>query len=112
MGKFSCHIRRLRAGIALALLAALLAAPTAALADRDGGNRCNRNDDRRGDDRGDGRGGNPSCANRETLVRVDEAECPPNPRRPLLIRKRKCCKSHEGKVHCDHFEHCPNESPS
>ncbi|MBI3769825.1 MAG: hypothetical protein HY271_15240 [Deltaproteobacteria bacterium] len=100
MRRLSCHIRRLRAGIALALLAAMLAAPAVALADRDGGNR------------DDARGVNLSCTDRETLVRVDEAVCPPNSHRPLFIRKRKCCMNPQSKMHCDHFDHCPNESPS
>jgi hypothetical protein len=123
MGRLSCHSRRLRAGITLALLAAMLAPPAAALADRDGrdgrdggggfniGSHDGDND--RDDDRDNGRGHViPTCGSRETLVRVDEAICPPNPRRPLIVRKRICCKNHQGRVHCDHFEHCPHESPS
>jgi hypothetical protein len=30
----------------------------------------------------------------------------------LIVRKRACCQNPQGRIHCDHFEHCPNESPS
>ena len=119
MGRLSFHVRRARAGIALALLATMIAAPTAAFADNKGKGG--------GDDHGPQKqakfdsddGGNPdhgpgslNCPGRETLVRVDEVTCPPNKNRPLIVRKRACCQNPAGRVHCDHFPHCPNESPS
>ncbi len=117
MGKLSCHVRRWRAGIVLALLAAMLAAPGAALADRDGrddrgGGDGDGRDRGRNEERDEGRRNNLNCPGRETLARVDENICPPNGRRPLIVRKRACCQNPQGRIHCDHFEHCPNESPS
>ena len=122
MGRLSCHVRGARAVVALALLATTLGAPAAALADRDGRGGAsfsdfhnNRDGDRggdRGDDHGDDRGQSPHCPGRETLVSLDQKICPPNKNRPLIVRKRACCKNPAGRVHCDHFDHCPNESPS
>lgn len=88
MGSLSVHVRRWRAGIILALLAATLAAPGAALAE------------------------NLTCTPRETLVRIDEKTCEPNGKRPLIVVKRACCANPQGRVHCDSFKHCPRESPS
>jgi len=97
MGRLSCSVRRMRVGIAVAVLAATLAAPAAALADKDDN---------------EGRKQNLNCPGRETLVRIDELTCPPNKHRPLIVRQRACCMNPAGRVHCDHFAHCPNESPS
>lgn len=105
MGRLSFNIRRLRAGIALALLAAFVAAPSVALADKDNG----KGDDQR---QSEGRKQNLNCPGRETLVRVDEKTCDPTPNRPLIVIKRACCQNPAGRVHCDHFEHCPSHSPS
>ncbi len=100
MAKLSCHGRRWRAGIVLALLAATLVAPTVALADRDDGDEI------------DGRHATLGCPGKETLVRIDELTCDANPHRPVVVRKRACCMNPAGRVHCEHFPHCPNESPS
>jgi hypothetical protein len=100
MGRLSHHGRRIRAGLTLALLVSMLAAPIVAFADS------------HGDDDGERRTQSLNCPGRETLVRVDEATCPANKNRPLIVRKRACCQNPQGRVHCDHFEHCPNESPS
>lgn len=125
MGRLSCQVRGVRTVLALALLATMVAAPAAALADGRGGNdgwsiggdrgggggggggECKGRDDDR-----DEHGGMPHCPGRETLVSLDEKTCPPNPHRPLIVRQRACCKNPAGRVHCDHFPHCPNESPS
>jgi hypothetical protein len=119
MGMLSCHARRLRAGLALVLLAAMLAAPAAALADRGGRDGDHHGDGDHngggggfGDDDHDGRGSHLNCPGRETLVRIDEQICEANPHRPLIVRKRACCKNPAGRVHCDHFPHCPHESES
>jgi hypothetical protein len=105
MGKLSHHARRLRAVLALVSLAALLAAPAAALADR--GRGCDNDD---GDERG--RSEHLTCGSTETLVNIDEQVCHANSRRGVVIHHRKCCKNKAGRVHCDHFEHCPHNSPS
>lgn len=97
MGRLSCHVRRIRVGFALVLLASTLAAPIAVFAD-------SQDDDERKP--------NLNCPGRETLVRVDEAFCPATPHRPFIVRKRACCQNPRGTVHCDHFEHCPSQSPS
>jgi hypothetical protein len=113
MGRLSNHARRMRAGIALALLAAVVAAPTAARADKGKGGGDQKEDkfSNAGGDEDHGPG-SLNCPGRETLVSVEELTCPPNKNRPLIVRKRACCKNPAGRVHCDHFPHCPNESPS
>ena len=98
MGRLSRYSRRIRVGLALVVLASMLAAPIAAFADPDHESQ--------------GRKQNLNCPGRETLVRVDELTCPPNKHRPLIVRQRACCQNPAGRIHCDHFEHCPNESPS
>ena len=55
---------------------------------------------------------NLTCPGNQTLVRIDEKVCQPNPNRPPLVVKRACCQNPAGKVHCRHFEHCPPRSPS
>ncbi len=105
MGRLSRYGRRLRAGLTLVVLASMIAAPLAAFAD----SRCNERSD---DHESEGRKQNLNCPGRETLVRIDEQTCAANPHRPLIVRKRACCKNPAGRVHCDHFEHCPRESPS
>jgi hypothetical protein len=116
MGRLSFHVGRTRAGIALALLATLIAAPTAAFADKGKGGGDDRKEVKQGghdfDDERGGERNNLQCPGRETLVRVDEVTCPPNKNRPLIVRKRACCQNPAGRVHCDHFPHCPHESPS
>ena len=102
MATLSRHTRRLRVALALASLVALLAAPAAALADRGG------NED--GDNQG--QPGRLTCPGREMLVSLDEKVCQENPHRPVIVIQRKCCKNPAGQVHCDHFPHCPNNSPS
>ncbi len=97
MTKVWCHGRRWRAALVLTLLAATLAAPAVAVAD---------------DGEEDGRRVTLGCPGRETLVRIDELTCDANKHRPLIVRKRACCMNPAGKVHCEHFPHCPNESPS
>jgi hypothetical protein len=99
MATLSRHARRLRVALVLASLVAMLATPAAALADRDDG-----------DDQG--QPGRLTCPGRETLVSIDDAICPANPHRPVIVRHRKCCKNPAGQVHCDHFPHCPPTSPS
>ena len=110
MGRLSKYGRYIRAGLSLVALATVLASPIAAFADRDGffGARSDRSDDHESE----GRKQNLNCPGRETLVRVDEQICNANPHRPVIIRKRACCQNPAGRVHCDHFEHCPRESPS
>jgi hypothetical protein len=54
----------------------------------------------------------PKCAPRATLVRVEEKVCPANDRRPAIVRKRACCQKPSGQVRCEHFQHCPRNSPS
>jgi len=98
MGMLSRYSRRIRAGLTLMVLAAMLAAPAAALADDD--------------HHSEGRKQNLNCPGRETLVRIDEQICDANPHRPLIVRQRACCQNPAGRIHCDHFEHCPHESPS
>ncbi|HEY2389525.1 MAG TPA: hypothetical protein VGK30_21425 [Candidatus Binatia bacterium] len=116
MGRLSRYGRYIRAGLSLVVLATVLASPIAAFADRDGffGARGDHSGDRgdRDDHDGEGRNKNLNCPGRETLVRVDENICPANPHRPVIIRKRACCQNPAGRVHCDHFEHCPRESES
>jgi hypothetical protein len=99
MGRLSRYGRYIRAGLSLVALATMLASPIAALADG-------------GDHDSEGRKQNLNCPGRETLVRVDEQVCNANPHRPVIIRKRACCQNPAGRVHCDHFEHCPRESES
>ncbi len=101
MEKLSRHARRLRAALVLVSLAAILAAPAAALADRDGDE---------GDDRG--RPEHLTCPDSKSLVSIDEQICPSNSRRGVVVHHRKCCKNPAGQVHCDHFPHCPHNSPS
>jgi hypothetical protein len=90
--------RQIRAGLTLMVLAAMLAAPAAALADDD--------------HQSQGRKQNLNCPGRETLVRIDEQVCDANPHRPVIVRQRACCQNPAGRIHCDHFEHCLRESPS
>ncbi len=52
------------------------------------------------------------CGASQTLVRIEDKECPPNPRRPAFIVQRACCMNKDGHVHCDHMPHCPRVSPS
>jgi hypothetical protein len=115
MGRLWSSVGPLRAALALTLLAAVVAAPTAALADRDGGHGNGPSVQREHDDDdfgGGGRKNDLTCPGKHTLVRIDEKICEPTPDRPLIIRKRVCCQNPAGKVHCDHFEHCPRVSPS
>ena len=72
MGKLSCHVRRLRAGMVLVALAAMLAAPVAALADSDG----DEADDQ-------GRAEHLTCLGNKDLVSIDEQICPANSRRVI-----------------------------
>jgi len=104
MGRLSKYGRYIRAGLSLVALATMLASPLTAFAGRD----CSNGRD------GDARGKQQSlnCPGRETLVRVDEQICNANPHRPVIIRKRACCQNPAGRIHCDHFEHCPRESES
>jgi len=95
MGKLSCHVRRWRVGFAAALFGAVLIVPLAARADDDGLH-----------------GEHLTCPGRETLVRIDESDCPPNNNRDLIVRKRACCENPAGRVHCFPFAHCPSKSPS
>jgi hypothetical protein len=97
MGRLSKYGRYIRAGFSLVALATMLASPIAAYA---------------GKDDNEGRKQNLECPGRETLVRIDEQVCNANPHRPVIIRKRACCQNPAGRVHCDHFEHCPRESES
>jgi hypothetical protein len=106
MGRLSCHVRRMRAGIALALLVAFVAAPAAALADRDHGK------EGRGPGLTEDFTEHLDCPGRETLVRIDEKTCEATPNRPLIVRRRACCENPAGRVHCRHFQHCPSHSPS
>jgi hypothetical protein len=52
------------------------------------------------------------CPNTETCIRVDRKVCPSRPRRPTMTIKRACCKDAQGRIRCNHFEHCPSRSPS
>ncbi len=105
MGRLMCHVRFIRVGLALALVATL-AAPIPAFADRGG-----HGDDERDDDHGR-HTQDIDCPGHQTLIRIDEVVCPATKHRPLIVRKRACCQNKSGQVHCDHFEHCPHESPS
>jgi hypothetical protein len=98
MGRLSQYSRRIRVGLTLVVLASMLVAPSAAFASDD--------------HESEGRKQNLNCPGRETLVRIDEVTCPATKHRPLIVRQRACCQNPAGRVHCDHFEHCPNESPS
>lgn len=100
MEKQSRHARRLRVTLVLVSLAAILAAPAAALADRDG------------DDGNDNGQESLTCPGTKSLVSIDEQVCPSNSRRGVVVHHRKCCKNPAGQVHCDHFPHCPHNSPS
>jgi len=117
MGRLLCHVRCLRAGIAVAVVGSLIAVPTIAHAGpKSAPAQCSRGGDHDGDngrDDDDGRHTQSlNCPGREMLVRVDQATCPATPNRPLIVRQRACCKNPAGRVHCDHFEHCPSHSPS
>ena len=118
MGRLLCHVRCLRAGIAVAVLGSLIAVPAVTHA---GGSKsgppqlCSRGDDHERDDGRDDDGRHTQdlkCPGREALDHVDTLTCPPNKHRPLIVRQRACCRNPAGRVHCDHFEHCPNASPS
>ena len=52
------------------------------------------------------------CPDHETLVSLDPKTCPANNKRPAVVVKRACCKKKNGTIHCKHFPHCPNKSPS
>jgi hypothetical protein len=56
------------------------------------------------------------CPGNQTLVSLDEKVCPPNAKRPAVVVRRACCEKQDNKgnpkVHCKHFPHCPNKSPS
>ena len=53
-----------------------------------------------------------TCGKAQTLVRIEEKECPARPNRPAFIVKRACCKNPAGRTHCNHMPHCPAVSPS
>ena len=53
-----------------------------------------------------------TCGAAQTLVSVEEKECPARPPQPAFIVRRACCKNPEGRVHCNHMPHCPAISPS
>jgi hypothetical protein len=52
------------------------------------------------------------CGKSQTLVRIEDKECPARPRRPAFIVQRACCKNPAGITHCEHMPHCPAISPS
>jgi len=52
------------------------------------------------------------CPGKQTLVTIEKKTCPPTPRRPAIVVERKCCLKNNGKIHCNHFPHCPSHSPS
>jgi hypothetical protein len=54
----------------------------------------------------------PSCPAGQTLVRIEEKECPAHPHRPAIIVRRACCMLTSGQVRCEHIPHCPRVSPS
>ena len=56
--------------------------------------------------------GEPSCPAGQTLVRIEEKECPEHPNRPAIIVRRACCMLKSGRVRCEHIPHCPHVSPS
>ena len=52
------------------------------------------------------------CPGKQQLVRIDEKICPPNPKRPAIVIKRRCCLNPGDKVVCLPFLPCPPRSPS
>jgi hypothetical protein len=55
---------------------------------------------------------NLTCEGRQQFVRIEDKTCPATPNRPVTIVHRVCCMNPAGKVHCDGFRQCPNNSPS
>jgi hypothetical protein len=54
----------------------------------------------------------PSCPAGQTLVRIEEKECPARPHHPAIIVRRACCMLKSGGVRCEHIPQCPHVSPS
>jgi hypothetical protein len=57
------------------------------------------------------------CPGGATPASVESKTCPPTSKRPALTVKRACCtlkgdRKSGTSVHCNHFPHCPNNSPS
>ena len=57
-----------------------------------------------------------TCPGNQTLASLDSKTCPANNKRPAVVVRRACCakadRKGDPKVHCKHFPHCPNNSPS
>jgi hypothetical protein len=52
------------------------------------------------------------CGTGQTLVSIDERECPSRPPLPATLVRRVCCKNNAGHVHCMPLPDCPPVSPS
>ena len=53
-----------------------------------------------------------TCGKAQSLVKIEEKECPARADRPAFIIRRACCKNPSGQTHCNHMPHCPAVSPS
>jgi len=52
------------------------------------------------------------CGAGQTLVSIEERECPARPPLPAEVVRRACCKNPAGRVHCVPLPNCPPVSPS
>jgi len=52
------------------------------------------------------------CGTGQTLVNIEQRECPARPPLPAVVVQRVCCKNPAGHVHCHPLPHCPTVSPS
>ena len=56
------------------------------------------------------------CPDGQTIASIETKTCPATSKRPALVVKRACCqktdRKGDPKIHCKHFPHCPNNSPS
>jgi hypothetical protein len=52
------------------------------------------------------------CGTGQSLVRIEDRECPQHPPRRAALVQRVCCKNKAGHVQCHPMPPCPPVSPS